>query len=87
MFSNYNGRLHPAFAATATPAKSGEREAKSIQEVEATDYSALVGQSLDAYLEEARRIGASDLHFQVASPPFVRLHGTLVYLQHPKLAP
>ncbi len=51
------------------------------------DYSGLAGKPLDVYLEEARRIGASDLHFQVDAPPFVRLHGEIVYLRHPVLRP
>lgn len=36
---------------------------------------------------EARRLGASDFHFQVDSPPFMRIHGVIVYLKHPPLAP
>jgi len=51
------------------------------------DYSKLAGASLDAYLTEARRLGASDFHFQVDAPPFVRLHGEIVYLKHPVLSP
>jgi twitching motility protein PilT len=51
-------------------------------EVRARDYSKLQGQPLDAYLAEARRLGASDLHFQVDAPPFLRLHGEIVYLKH-----
>lgn len=49
------------------------------------DFSDYEGKPLDAYLELARMIGASDFHFQVDSPPFVRLHGRIVYLNHPKL--
>ena len=55
------------------------------REVEARDYSRLAGQPLDAYLAEARKVGASDLHFQVDAPPYFRLHGAIVYLQHPVL--
>src|SRR5690606_13086790 len=54
-------------------------------DVAARDYSFLAGKSLDEYLREARRMGASDLHFQVDSPPYVRLHGEIVYLKHPPL--
>jgi twitching motility protein PilT len=57
------------------------------RQVASRDYSTLVGQPLDAYLVEARALGASDLHFQVDSPPFLRLHGEIVYLKHPKLEP
>ena len=57
----------------------------TIETVEGADYSKLSGQPIDAYLKEARRMGASDLHFQVDAPPFVRLHGSVVYLKHPKL--
>lgn len=56
-----------------------------VRDVARLDYSRLVGKSLDDYLEEARGMGASDLHFQVDAPPFVRLHGEIVYLKHPKL--
>ena len=51
------------------------------------DFSKLAGQPLDTYLRQARALGASDLHFQVDSPPFIRIHGELVYLKHPKLTP
>ncbi len=57
------------------------------RELEAKDYSSLAGQGIDAYLKETRRVGASDLHFQVDAPPFMRLHGEIVYLKHPKLTP
>jgi twitching motility protein PilT len=56
-----------------------------VREVAETDYSSLAGQPLDAYLEETRRVGASDLHFQVDAPPFLRMHGEIVYLKHPML--
>ena len=57
------------------------------KEVAARDYSPLAGKGIDAYLREARAVGASDLHFQCDAPPFIRLHGELVYLKHPKLKP
>jgi twitching motility protein PilT len=82
-----------ATATSAEPAAGPARRAPSAaparplsaREVLARDYSKLAGGPLDAYLEEARRIGASDFHFQVDSPPFVRLHGEIVYLKHPAL--
>ncbi len=74
------------------PARKGDSGAASpggsavhASAVEARDFSHLVGQSLDTYLEEARKLGASDLHFQVGARPFVRLHGEIVYLSHPVL--
>ena len=57
------------------------------KEVAQRDYTSLAGKSIDAYLAETRKIGASDLHFQVDAQPFVRLHGEIVYLKHPKLTP
>jgi twitching motility protein PilT len=55
------------------------------RELAQRDYAKLAGGPLDAYLDEARKIGASDFHFQVDAPPFVRLHGEIVYLKHPVL--
>ncbi len=57
----------------------------SIRDIANRDYSHLSGQPIDAYLQEARKIGASDLHFQVDAPPFFRMHGTIIYLKHPVL--
>ncbi|MBI4601541.1 MAG: type IV pilus twitching motility protein PilT [Planctomycetes bacterium] len=59
----------------------------SARELAARDYSRLAGGPLDAYIEDARRVGASDLHFQVDAPPFLRIHGEIVYLRHPVLGP
>ncbi|MBI4582663.1 MAG: PilT/PilU family type 4a pilus ATPase [Planctomycetes bacterium] len=50
------------------------------------DFKKLAGKPLDEYLKISRQLGASDLHFQVDSPPFLRLHGRVVYLNHPVLA-
>jgi twitching motility protein PilT len=69
--------------AAAAPRPGGG--AFRVGDVEATDYSHLAGQPLDMYLKEARRLGASDLHFQVDAPPFIRLHGEIIYLKHPVL--
>ncbi len=90
----------PAEASTAeapagtSPAGSSRRSAPDAprrpvpaREVAQRDYSKLAGSSLDVYLEESRRLGASDFHFQVDSPPFLRLHGEIVYLKHPTLTP
>ncbi len=54
-------------------------------EVSKMSFKHLVGKPLGDYLGEARRLGSSDLHFQVDAPPFLRLHGHLVYLDHPRL--
>ncbi len=59
----------------------------TVRDLAAADYNSLAGQGIDAYLKETRRVGASVLHFQVDSPPFMRLHGEIVYLKHPKLTP
>ncbi len=56
-------------------------------DVASMDFKHLADKPLDAYLEMAREMGASDLHFQVDSPPFLRLHGRIVYLDHPTLTP
>ena len=56
-----------------------------LEDVVNRDFSAMAGQPIDRYLQEARNVGASDLHFQVDAPPFLRLHGQIVYLKHPML--
>ncbi len=76
-------------AAPGRPAQQGNLAPSglgvTVREVAAKDYSSLANEGLDAYLQEARRVGASDLHFQVDAPPFFRLHGSIVYLNHPVL--
>ncbi len=47
------------------------------------DFSRLVNSPLDEYLITARELGASDLHFTVGSPPFLRIHGKLLFMHHP----
>lgn len=68
-------------------ARAASGQPMSTKELAARDYSALAGKPVDEYLKEARRVGASDLHFQVESPPFLRLHGSIVYMKHPVLKP
>lgn len=89
----------PAAAASATATARPQRPAgirrpeapepsgtiQRTTDIARRDYSSFAGKPIDEYLKEARRIGASDLHFQVDSPPFVRLHGEIVYLKHPVL--
>jgi twitching motility protein PilT len=47
------------------------------------DYGHLLQGPLDEYLITARELGASDLHFSVGSPPFLRVDGRLVFMRHP----
>jgi twitching motility protein PilT len=70
-----------------TGGENGESETLRAKDLAERDYSHLAGKPLDLYLREARRVGASDFHFQVDSPPFMRLHGEIVYLKHPVLRP
>ena len=77
-------------AGSVARARAGNRPSgKGIRVVDAAnaDFSKLVGQPLASYLREARQLGASDLHFQVDAPPYLRLHGQIVYLKHPVLTP
>jgi len=67
------------------PAPSGP--GVTVEELAGMDFSHLAGKPIDEYLIEARKVGASDFHFQVDSPPFMRLHGQVVYLKHPVLSP
>ncbi|MCX7703521.1 MAG: ATPase, T2SS/T4P/T4SS family, partial [Planctomycetota bacterium] len=49
------------------------------------DVSHLRGAGLDMFLEFARTLGASDLHFGSGSPPFVRINGRFLFLRYPVL--
>lgn len=55
--------------------------------IEAQDFNHLAGKPIDEYLKVARELGASDFHYQVDAPPFLRIHGRLAYLKHPVLVP
>jgi len=82
----------PRARAAALEAQSSRVAGRSTQAFRASDvaerdYSGFAGKGLDVYLEEARRVGASDFHFQVDAPPFMRIHGEVVYLKHPRLGP
>jgi twitching motility protein PilT len=68
-------------------AREDVHESVRVRDLAARDYSHLEGKPLDVYLQEARKVGASDLHFQVDAPPFMRLHGEIVYLKHAALTP
>lgn len=65
--------------------RPGESDIITAKQVAKMNFNHLVGKPLLDYLGEARRLGASDLHFQVDSPPFLRIHGRLVFLDHPRL--
>lgn len=47
------------------------------------DYSSFLRGPIDSYLVVARELGASDLHFTVGSPPFLRIDGKLFFMRHP----
>lgn len=68
--------------ASSTSSKEG---AISVAEVEQMDFSSLHGKPLVEYLRKARELGCADFHFQVDSPPLVRLHGHLLRWKHPVL--
>jgi twitching motility protein PilT len=87
LISNHIQKIAPEGDAPPKPTGRAGSRPLTAQEVAERDYSRFAGESLDLYLEEARRIGASDFHFQVDAPPFVRMHGEIVYLKHPKLGP
>lgn len=55
----------------------------TVAEMTQREFGRLAGESLHELLREVRACGVSDLHCQVGAPPFVRLHGSLVYLKHP----
>ena len=76
-------------AATAVAERSPAKAARPLtsRQVAERDFTYLAGQPIDDYLAEARRLGVSDFHYQVDAPPFVRLHGEIIYLKHPVLKP
>ena len=79
------GAAAPAAAGGKTPpSREGMITPQQAAEV---DWGGLVGKPLDAYLAKARELGASDFHFQVDSPPMIRIHGTLIRVKHPVLSP
>lgn len=49
------------------------------------NYGGLANSPLDDYLIAARELGASDLHFSVGSPPFLRINGRLFFMHHPMI--
>jgi len=55
----------------------------SLEEMAQRDFGHVADKSIHELLREVRTCGVSDLHCQVGAPPFVRLHGSLVYLKHP----
>jgi twitching motility protein PilT len=96
LIANHIQKIAPEGAATATavaprPPAAGPRPGPrgprpfSAREVAEMDFASFAGKPLDEYLEEVRRLGASDFHFQVDAPPYVRMHGQIIYLKHPVL--
>jgi len=71
----------PAAASAASPAP--DVPVVTTAEMAQRDFGHLAGRSLHELLRAVRACGVSDLHCQVGAPPFVRLHGALVYLKHP----
>ncbi|MEM7164595.1 MAG: type IV pilus twitching motility protein PilT [Planctomycetota bacterium] len=59
--------------------------AVDIKSVAAMDFSDMHGKPLGQYLKRARELGASDFHYQTDAAPFIRLHGTILHLKHPRL--
>ncbi len=74
----------PAAAPAAPPPGRAPRAGiVTVGEMAQRDFGQLADTSLHELLREVRTCGVSDLHCQVGAPPFVRLHGSLVYLKHP----
>ncbi|MFN0057046.1 MAG: type IV pilus twitching motility protein PilT [Planctomycetota bacterium] len=61
--------------------------ATQVADIVRRDFSLLAGKPLGEYLKLARELGASDFHFQVDSPPMLRLHGHLIKMKHPVITP
>jgi len=78
-------KARPAASQPRAPSPPRPVQGTRAVDLEKMDFSKFAGQPIDAYLQEARKIGVSDFHFQVDAPPFMRLHGEIVYLKHPRL--
>ncbi len=72
-------------AAPAPPAAAARAAGPvvTVAEMAQREFGYLADKNLHDLLREVRACGVSDLHCQVGAPPFVRLHGSLVYLKHP----
>jgi twitching motility protein PilT len=68
-------------------AAGAAKDSFRVADVARMDFQRLVDKPIDAYLKTARELGASDLHFQVDAPPFIKLHGQIIYLKHPVMTP
>ena len=68
-------RKAEAAHAEARPQDDGRKQTDRPAMPSAVDYT-----RIEQYLELARMTGASDLHIAVGSPPTIRLHGELEYL-------
>ncbi len=81
-----NGSHQPKHEPVAQAVPSGSTPL-STHAVEKKDFSALAGKPIDEYLKVARELGASDFHYQVDAPPFMRINGVIAYMKHPVLEP
>lgn len=84
------GDAAPSGGGAAPQAKNAPKapsDALTPTDVAKMDFSDMHGKPLGEYLQRARELGASDFHYQVDSPPFIRLHGHLVKWKHPVLTP
>ncbi|HIA28401.1 MAG TPA: hypothetical protein EYN79_09895, partial [Planctomycetes bacterium] len=74
-------KAEDAEVSPAAPApRAGVTTAEALAKI---DFTSLSGQPLSQYLRRIKELGASDFHFQVDSPPLVRIHGQLVRMKHP----
>ena len=71
---------------TATKAKKIALPS-ALAKIESKDVSHFYGQGVEPYMKFAKQVGASDLHLASGARPFLRVHGQIVYLNHPVLEP
>ncbi len=72
--------------AASAPAATSASSGPSVADIQRMDFSDMSGKPISDYLRKVREFGCSDFHFQVDSPPLIRLHGQLVRLKHPTLS-
>ncbi len=58
-----------------------------LAKIEKKDLNSLYGKGVHNYMKFAKQVGASDLHLASHAKPFLRVHGQIVYLNHPVLEP
>ncbi len=81
--SDQNAGAGAATSATPGASPGGIGRVIPASEVAQKEFGRFAGQPLPELLQEVRQLGASDLHCQVGSPPYVRIHGSQVFLRHP----